>query len=62
VRDNAPVAVRESLAIARVADDHDEDGLRALSNAAGQRIVGTEDYREGPTAFVEKRRPIRVGR
>lgn len=58
----APVAVRESLAIARVADDRDEDNLRALSDAARQRIVSTEDYREGPTAFVEKRKPIWVGR
>jgi enoyl-CoA hydratase len=59
---NAPVAVRESLAIARVADDYDEDTLRSLSDAARQRIIGTEDYREGPGAFIEKRKPIWVGR
>jgi enoyl-CoA hydratase len=59
---NAPVAVRESLTIARVAEDRDEDSLRALSDAARQRIVCTEDFREGPKAFVEKLKPIWVGR
>jgi enoyl-CoA hydratase/carnithine racemase len=59
---NAPVAVRESLAIARQAADLDQDALWELSRAAGQRIRQTEDFREGPRAFVEKRPPRWVGR
>lgn len=59
---NAPVAVRESLAIARRAADLDEAALWELSRAAGARIRETEDFKEGPRAFVEKRPPRWTGR
>jgi enoyl-CoA hydratase/carnithine racemase len=59
---NAPIAVRESLAIARQAADLEQGALWELSRAAGQRIRQTEDFREGPRAFVEKRPPRWVGR
>ena len=59
---NAPIAVRESLAIARQAADLDQDALWELSRAASQRIRETEDFREGPRAFVEKRTARWVGR
>lgn len=58
---NAPVAVRESLAIARRA--HEDDGeLEQASREAGRRLAETEDYREGPRAFIEKRAPRWSGR
>jgi enoyl-CoA hydratase/carnithine racemase len=59
---NAPIAVRESLGVARQAQDLDEAALWALSNAASTRIRTTEDFQEGPRAFVEKRAPRWVGR
>jgi enoyl-CoA hydratase/carnithine racemase len=59
---NAPVAVRESLAIARIAQDHDNETLHRLSLEAQARIMQTEDFQEGPRAFVEKRAPRWVGR
>ena len=59
---NAPVAVRESLAIARQAADLDEAALWEISRAASTRIRETEDFKEGPRAFVEKRPPRWVGR
>ena len=59
---NAPIAARESLAIARRAADLDQDTLWELSGGAGQRTRQTEDFREGPRAFVEKRPPRWVGR
>jgi enoyl-CoA hydratase len=59
---NAPVAVRESLRIARQAADLDEAALRALSLQARTRVQTTEDYREGPRAFIEKRAPRWSGR
>lgn len=59
---NAPVAVRESMQIARQAADLDEAQLRTLSLQARKRVQATEDYREGPRAFIEKRPPRWSGR
>ncbi len=59
---NAPIAVRESLAVARAAIDLDDKTLRDMSNAAQLRVVRTEDFAEGPLAFIEKRPPIWKGR
>ena len=59
---NAPVAVRESLTIARRAFDFAESDLERDSDAMGKRLALTEDYREGPLAFIEKRAPNWTGR
>ena len=59
---NAPIAVRESLTVARHAADLTEDELWDMSALAGRRIRETEDFKEGPRAFVEKRAPNWVGR
>jgi enoyl-CoA hydratase/carnithine racemase len=58
----APVAVRESLTVARAAYDQDDATLRRLTLEAMQRNSQTEDYKEGPRAFVEKRPPKWVSR
>jgi enoyl-CoA hydratase/carnithine racemase len=59
---NAPIAVRESLAVAHRAYDLDDDELFAMSLAAQQRVMKTEDFVEGPRAFIEKRPPVWKGR
>ncbi len=59
---NAPVAVRESLRVAKQALDLDDAGLRALSGQAQQAVMASEDYREGPLAFIEKRAPRWTGK
>lgn len=59
---NAPVAVRESLVIARKAFDLAEAELERESDAMGKRLAQTADYREGPRAFIEKRAPVWTGR
>ena len=52
---NAPIAVQESLTVARLAFDQDERDLRRLGDEAQQRVMSTDDFQEGPRAFVEKR-------
>jgi enoyl-CoA hydratase len=62
IADNAPIAVRQSLRVARQANHLSESELRALSQAARDRVATTEDYQEGPRAFIEKRAPRWTGR
>jgi enoyl-CoA hydratase/carnithine racemase len=59
---NAPGAVQEALAAAKAAVDVPDDEGRALAEAAMARLRGTEDYAEGPRAFLEKRPPRWTGR
>jgi len=45
---NAPIAVRESLGVARRAYDMPDDALFALGLEAQDRVMTTEDFVEGP--------------
>ena len=58
---NAPLSVRESLRVAKLAFDLDEEGLRKESRKAAAVTFASEDAREGPRAFLEKRAPIWKG-
>jgi len=55
---NAPLSVRESLAVARAAADLEEPELRTMLDAAFTRLMASPDAQEGPRAFVEKRAPV----
>ena len=52
---NAPLAVRETLALARAAFALTEEQLQARNDAAWARIAASEDAREGALAFAQKR-------
>ena len=58
---NAPLAVRETLALARAVFSLPEEQLQARNDAAWARIAASEDAREGPRAFAEKRPAVVEG-
>ena len=58
----APVAVRESRAVAITSFAEPDRELWRASSAASRRNAQTDDYKEGPRAFIEKRLPVWKGR
>ncbi len=59
---NAPLAVQASLNVARNAFTGTDDELFKASNIEFAKIANTEDFREGPKAFIEKRAPVWKGK
>jgi enoyl-CoA hydratase len=60
--ENAPLAVRAARRLALGAEHAaDDTGWQNTSDAVAS-LVNTEDFKEGPRAFLERRRPIWTGR
>lgn len=59
---NAPISVRASLHVARLSSDRSDADLRRLSAEMGQVVISSEDAKEGPRAFLEKRAPVWKGK
>jgi enoyl-CoA hydratase len=54
---NGPVAVRAILRVIRETEGMPENEAFALEAKVGMAVFASEDAREGPRAFAEKRRP-----
>jgi enoyl-CoA hydratase len=59
---NAPHAVWASRSVAARALSEDDDTLWKLTAEAFAQVGRTDDFTEGPRAFVEKRPPSWTGR
>ena len=59
---NAPLAVREALAIVNAEVSGDEAPSWERSHAAHARLLASDDVREGISAFFERRQPLWRGR
>lgn len=59
---NAPVAVCESLKVARRAFDYSDEELRMRSNTASKIVFASADAHEGTQAFLQKRTPQWIGK
>lgn len=53
----APLAVRESRKIVLASAHEDDDTLKRMTDEAFGRIMGSEDTKEGLSAFIDKRAP-----
>jgi len=62
IAENAPLSVRATkLTVRQVLSDPDERDLKMLAEI-GRQALDSQDYKEGRTAFMEKRKPVFVGR
>ena len=59
---NAPLAVQHTLATARESQGQPDGAGRSFAASRVAVLRRTEDFREGPRAFVEKREPVWTGR
>jgi enoyl-CoA hydratase len=59
---NAPLAVRASRSLVTVGPDMNEDEAWQAVSSEMEVIRSSEDFKEGPRAFVEKRPPAWSGR
>lgn len=62
IANNAPLSLKASLALSDLTTSQIEPALWAENDRQMLQISATQDAQEGPTAFIEKRKPIWRGR
>jgi enoyl-CoA hydratase/carnithine racemase len=62
IADNAPLAIAASLRLARAAHALDEEHLWEMSSKVQVALSESEDFKEGPRAYIEKRKPLWSGK
>ncbi|GIE94384.1 crotonase/enoyl-CoA hydratase family protein [Paractinoplanes rishiriensis] len=59
---NGPLAVQAILRTIRETEDMAENDAFAVESEIGMQVFASQDAKEGPRAFLEKRRPTFLGR
>jgi enoyl-CoA hydratase len=62
IAENGPLAVRALVATLRETETLPEAEAFAIEQKYGMQVMASEDAREGPRAFLEKRKPVFKGR
>jgi enoyl-CoA hydratase len=62
IASNGPLAVKAILATLRETEMLPEEEAFAIEQQHGMKVMSSEDAREGPRAFLEKRPPVFQGR
>jgi enoyl-CoA hydratase len=62
IASNGPLAVKAILATLRSTETLPEEEAFAIEQALGMKVMSSEDAREGPRAFLEKREPVFKGK
>jgi enoyl-CoA hydratase len=62
IAENGPVAVRKIKEAVRRCSGRPFEEAFKIEDEVGREVMRTEDAREGPRAFIEKRKPVYQGR